>query len=96
MRNFGMNISAEQHLADYKILRQALPPEQLVIGPDYGIQGCVHESSDRCTAFDKIVSLLGETDPPLVNLSTFHYCTQHIFVTTTLDLERKFCSQHVR
>jgi hypothetical protein len=73
IRNFNMNISSEQHLADYRQLRKALP-EGFLVGPDYGIQGCVHESSDRCTAFDQIVSLLGETDPPLVNISTFHYC----------------------
>ena len=72
IRNFGMNITAEQHLADYITLRKALPSGFLV-GPDYGIQGCVHESSDRCTSFDKIVSLLGATDPPLVDISTFHY-----------------------
>ena len=68
MRNFGMNVTMEAHYQDFVTLRTALP-DALLVGPDYGVAGCVNDHT-KCGKFKTIVQLL--SNPPLVNMSTYH------------------------
>ncbi len=73
-RNFGFSLSNSEIAADFAQLRSLLRSEfsasqYLVIGPDQGIQGCLHSGS--CGQYEELVALLMQHDS--IDVSTFHF-----------------------
>ena len=73
-RNFGFSLSNSEIAADFALLRSLLRSEffesqYLVVGPDQGIQGCLHSGS--CDQYEELVALLRQHDS--IDVSTFHF-----------------------
>ena len=76
LRNFGINVSGRALAADYHRLRTELDeiragggPDQLLIGPEYGIVGC-YRSRDGCAGYAATLAAIGLG---VVNMSTVHF-----------------------
>jgi heparanase 1 len=73
-RNFGFSLSNSEIAADFARLRSLLRSEfsasqYLVVGPDQGIQGCLHSGS--CGHYEELVALLMQHDS--IDVSSFHF-----------------------
>jgi len=71
VRNFNMSVSNAALAQDFHVLRKALGSEAFLVGPDYGIQGCISKGYG-CTTFIDLVGRLAEGGGA-VNMSTFHF-----------------------